>query len=50
MSISGENPPKGVPIFLTRLHAQQQMELIDRALSEAAVDDPGERLDDTDVH
>lgn len=50
LGYSGRPPSASPACGNARLHAQQQQELIDRALSEEAVDDPGERLDDTDVH
>jgi 2-oxoglutarate dehydrogenase E1 component len=50
LGYSGRPPSASPACGNTRLHALQQEELIDRALSEEAVDDPGERLDDTDVH
>ena len=44
-------PPSASPACGSlRLHQAQQQALIDTALAEKAVDDPGERLDDTDVH
>jgi hypothetical protein len=33
-----------------QLHKRQQQALVDTALSEHPVDDPGERLEDTDTH
>ena len=44
-------PPSASPACgYPQLHQLQQQALIDIALAEAAVDDPGERLDDTDTH
>jgi 2-oxoglutarate dehydrogenase E1 component len=44
-------PPSASPACgYTRLHQAQQQALIDTALSVKPVDDPGERLEDTDTH
>jgi 2-oxoglutarate dehydrogenase E1 component len=44
-------PPSASPACgYPRLHQLQQQALVDTALAEHAVDDPGERLDDTDTH
>ena len=44
-------PPSASPACgYPRLHQAQQQALIDTALAENPVDDPGERLDDTDTH
>jgi 2-oxoglutarate dehydrogenase E1 component len=44
-------PPSASPACgYPRLHQAQQQALIDTALAESPVDDPGERLDDTDTH
>jgi 2-oxoglutarate dehydrogenase E1 component len=44
-------PPSASPACgYPRLHRMQQQTLIDTALSGSRVDDPGERLDDTDTH
>jgi 2-oxoglutarate dehydrogenase E1 component len=44
-------PPSASPACGSlRLHQAQQQALIDTALAEKPVDDPGERLDDTDAH
>ena len=44
-------PPSAAPACgNARLHVQMQELLVDRALSDQPVDDPGERLDDTDIH
>jgi 2-oxoglutarate dehydrogenase E1 component len=44
-------PPSASPACGNpRLHLAQQQALIDTALAEGPLDDPGERLDDTDVH
>jgi 2-oxoglutarate dehydrogenase E1 component len=44
-------PPSASPACgYPQLHQEQQQALIDTALATAPVDDPGERLDDTDTH
>ncbi|MCG6864206.1 MAG: 2-oxoglutarate dehydrogenase E1 component [Thiogranum sp.] len=44
-------PPSASPACgYPRLHQLQQQGLVDTALSESPVDDPGERLDDIDIH
>jgi len=44
-------PPSASPARGSRrLHQAQQQALIDTAPAEKPVDDPGERLDDTDAH
>lgn len=44
-------PPSASPACGNmKLHMQQQQELVDRALSVDPVDDPGERLEDIDIH
>jgi 2-oxoglutarate dehydrogenase E1 component len=44
-------PPSASPACGSlQLHRQQQQGLVDTALSEHPVDDPGERLEDTDTH
>ena len=44
-------PPSASPACgYPQLHQVQQQSLVDTALAEVAVDDPGERLDDTDTH
>jgi len=44
-------PPSASPACgYPQLHQEQQQVLIDTALATAPVDDPGERLDDTDTH
>jgi 2-oxoglutarate dehydrogenase E1 component len=44
-------PPSASPACgYPRLHQLQQQALVDTALSESPVDDPGERLDDIDTH
>jgi 2-oxoglutarate dehydrogenase E1 component len=44
-------PPSASPACgYPRLHMAQQQALIETALAEHSVDDPGERLDDTDTH
>jgi 2-oxoglutarate dehydrogenase E1 component len=44
-------PPSASPACGSpHLHQTQQQALVDVALSERPVDDPGERLDDTDMH
>jgi len=44
-------PPSASPACgYPRLHQLQQQGLVDTALSESPVDDPGERLDDIDTH
>ncbi len=44
-------PPSASPACgYSKLHNAQQQALVDTALSEAPVDDPGERLEDTDTH
>ena len=44
-------PPSASPACgYARLHNAQQQALIETALSDEPVRDPGERLDDTDVH
>ena len=44
-------PPSASPACgYAHLHQAQQQSLVDTALSDRAVDDPGERLDDTDTH
>ena len=44
-------PPSASPACgYARLHTAQQQALIDTALSDHPVDDPGERLDDYDTH
>jgi 2-oxoglutarate dehydrogenase E1 component len=44
-------PPSASPACgYIQLHKLQQQALVDTALSDQAVDDPGERLDDTDTH
>jgi 2-oxoglutarate dehydrogenase E1 component len=44
-------PPSASPACgYPRLHHAQQLALIDTALAERPVDDPGERLDDSDSH
>ncbi|MGD8853957.1 MAG: 2-oxoglutarate dehydrogenase E1 component [Gammaproteobacteria bacterium] len=44
-------PPSASPACgYPRLHQVQQQALIDTAMAEKPVDDPGERLDDTDTH
>jgi 2-oxoglutarate dehydrogenase E1 component len=47
LGYSGRPPSASPACGNARLHALQQQELIDRALSEEAVDDPGQRQDDT---
>ncbi|MGD8909657.1 MAG: hypothetical protein PVI92_09935, partial [Chromatiales bacterium] len=49
LGYSGRPPSASPACGNARLHALQQQELIDRALSEEAVDDPGERLDGADL-
>lgn len=48
LGYSGRAPSASPACGNARLHAQQQQDLIDRVLSEAEVDDPGERLDDSE--
>jgi 2-oxoglutarate dehydrogenase E1 component len=44
-------PPSASPACgYLRLHQTQQQALVDTALADRPVDDPGERLDDTDTH
>jgi 2-oxoglutarate dehydrogenase E1 component len=44
-------PPSASPACgYPRLHLAQQQALVDTALADHPVDDPGERLDDTDTH
>ncbi|WP_455221678.1 2-oxoglutarate dehydrogenase E1 component [Kaarinaea lacus] len=44
-------PPSASPACgYLQLHLAQQQALVDTALSESPVDDPGERLEDTDTH
>ena len=44
-------PPSASPACgYLQLHKRQQQALVDTALSEHPVDDPGERLEDTDTH
>jgi 2-oxoglutarate dehydrogenase E1 component len=44
-------PPSASPACgYPRLHQAQQQALVDTALADTPVEDPGERLDDTDVH
>jgi len=44
-------PPSASPACgYPRLHQAQQQALVQTALADTAVDDPGERLDDTDTH
>lgn len=48
LGYSGRPPSASPACGNARLHAQQQQDLIDRALSDQKVDDPGERLEDTE--
>lgn len=50
LGYAGRQPSAAPACGNARLHAQQQQELVQRALSTEAVDDPGERLEDTDIH
>ena len=50
LGYSGRPPSAAPACGNSRMHVQMQELLVDRALSEQPVDDPGERLDDTDIH
>jgi len=50
LGYAGRAPSASPACGNARLHARQQQELIDRSLSPEPVDDPGERLEDTDIH
>jgi 2-oxoglutarate dehydrogenase E1 component len=50
LGYAGRAPSASPACGNARLHASQQQELINRALSPDPVDDPGERLEDTDIH
>jgi 2-oxoglutarate dehydrogenase E1 component len=50
LGYSGRAPSASPACGNACLHTLQQQELIDRALAEEAVDDPGERQDDTYTH
>ncbi len=50
LGYAGRAPSASPACGNARLHHIQQQELIDRALSDQTVDDPGERLEDTDIH
>ncbi len=50
LGYSGRAPSASPACGNARLHHIQQQDLIDRALSDQPVDDPGERLEDTDIH
>ena len=50
LGYAGRAPSASPACGNARLHALQQQNLIDRALSVELVDDPGERLEDTEMH
>ncbi|MCB1752862.1 MAG: 2-oxoglutarate dehydrogenase E1 component [Gammaproteobacteria bacterium] len=50
LGYSGRAPSASPAAGNARLHALQQQDLVERALSAEPVDDPGERLEDTDIH
>jgi len=50
LGYAGRAPSASPACGYGRLHTEQQQSLIDRALSAQPVDDPGERLEDTDIH
>jgi hypothetical protein len=50
LGYAGRAPSASPACGNARLHTLQQQNLIDRALSAELVDDPGERLEDTEMH
>jgi len=50
LGYAGRSPSASPACGYARLHNHQQMTLVDVALSEQPVDDPGERLDDAEHH
>jgi 2-oxoglutarate dehydrogenase E1 component len=50
LGYAGRSPSASPACGYAKLHARQQQALVDTALSEEPVDDPGERLDDSDKH
>ena len=50
LGYAGRAPSASPACGSAELHRQQQLALVDRALAMARVDDPGERLEDTDEH
>ncbi len=50
LGFAGRSPSASPACGSLKLHLAQQQALVDTALSERPVDDPGERLEDTDVH
>jgi len=50
LGFAGRSPSASPACGSLKLHLAQQQALVDTALSERRVDDPGERLEDTDGH
>ncbi|MCG7868375.1 MAG: 2-oxoglutarate dehydrogenase E1 component, partial [Candidatus Thiodiazotropha taylori] len=50
LGYAGRSPSASPACGDATLHREQQVALIDKALSAGRVEDPGERLDDTDMH
>lgn len=50
LGYAGRSPSASPACGDAGLHREQQQGLVDVALSEGSVDDPGERLEDTDAH
>ena len=50
LGYAGRSPSASPACGYLQLHLAQQQALVDTALSENPVDDPGERLEDTDTH
>jgi len=50
LGYAGRAPSASPACGNARLHAKQQQELVQRAMAADSVDDPGERLEDTDIH
>ncbi len=50
LGFAGRSPSASPACGSLKLHLAEQQALVDTALSERPVDDPGERLEDTDVH
>ena len=50
LGYSGRSPSASPACGNSKMHADQQRSLVERALSEQPVDDPGERLGDRDIH
>jgi 2-oxoglutarate dehydrogenase E1 component len=50
LGYAGRAPSASPACGNTKLHALQQKDLVDRALSDEPVDDPGERLEDAELH